>query len=63
MDLLEKGNLNPDGSIYNGDFVDSQFSGKGTITWPDGEQYSGDWKNGVMSGTGTYNFSNVFRIC
>ena len=30
-----------DNSVYEGEFVDSKFHGKGSLTWPDGSRYDG----------------------
>ena len=44
-----------DGSIYEGDFVDSKkTSPKGKIVWPDGSSYEGEWKDDEMEGKGKY---------
>ena len=32
-----------DNSVYEGEFVDSKFHGKGSLTWPDGSRYDGHY--------------------
>lgn len=43
-----------DGSIYQGDIVDSVLHGNGRMTWPDESVYEGNWVNGEMQGTGKF---------
>ena len=40
------------GVIYEGNFVNSYRSGRGTMKWPDGRIYDGDWANGSFNGKG-----------
>ncbi len=40
----------PDGSKYDGDYVDGNQHGKGVYTWPDGRKYDGDWIDGKIHG-------------
>lgn len=35
----------PDGSIYEGYFLDDKASGRGRLIHADGDVYDGDWKN------------------
>jgi multiple sugar transport system permease protein len=42
----------PDGSVYEGDFVNGELHGKGKKTYPDGMVYEGDWVNGKQNGKG-----------
>ena len=44
----------PDGSKYEGDFVDGKESGKGVYTWPDGGKYEGDFVDGQRTGKGVH---------
>ena len=38
----------PDGSTYDGEWVNGFMNGQGTFTWADGKQKSGIWKNGKL---------------
>ena len=45
--------------MYEGDFVNDKFEGKGKYIWEDGEYYIGQFKNGVRShGKGEEYYSN-----
>jgi hypothetical protein len=43
---------------YEGDYVDGQRHGHGTMVWPDGKRYEGDWVDGKEHGHGTYVWAN-----
>ena len=43
----------PDGSIFDGDWVDGRPEGKGKKTWPDGRAYEGEFFAGKPIGKGT----------
>ena len=49
----------PDGSIYNGTWVDNTRHGKGTYTYANGDVYSGRWLSGKKEGVGTYRFKST----
>ena len=36
--------MDPEFSVYEGEFVDSKFHGKGSLTWPDGSRYDGHFQ-------------------
>ena len=44
----------PDGSRYEGEFLDGHFHGEGTFTWPDGSAYKGQWLNDFPHGQGIF---------
>ncbi len=46
------------GTIYEGNFVNGDFHGKGTAVYSDGDKYSGDWVNGNRHGMGTYTWTD-----
>ena len=48
----------PDGSVYEGEFVNGAPEGQGKITFADGGTYEGGWVDGVISGTGTAVYAN-----
>ena len=48
----------PDGTIYDGLWLNGLRNGAGTQTWTDGTKYVGNWKNGLRQGTGTITWSN-----
>ena len=39
--------------MYEGDFVNDKYEGKGKGIWENGEYYIGQWKNGLRNGKGT----------
>ena len=43
----------PDGSRYEGDFVDGKLNGNGTWYYPNGDFYAGQFKDNYMHGEGT----------
>ena len=44
----------PDGSVYDGYFVDDKREGFGIFKWADGRYYEGTWKEGKQEGEGYY---------
>ena len=52
----------PDGSFYEGAFVDGQHSGEGKIFFPDGSFYEGNWLEGNFNGYGTLVYSNGITL-
>ena len=38
----------PDGSTYEGEWVNGFMNGEGTFTWANGEQKKGIWQNGKL---------------
>ena len=44
----------PDGSKYDGNFVNGKNQGKGVFTWPDGSKYTGDFIQNDLEGDGVY---------
>src|SRR3989338_1678469 len=48
----------PDSSVYDGNFKNGLFNGKGTLTRRDGARYEGEFKDGLFDGKGIVNHSN-----
>lgn len=48
----------PDGSKYEGQFLDSKPNGEGTLTYPNGDRYVGSFKAGLKNGKGTFYYSD-----
>lgn len=46
------------GDIYEGDFVNGHFHGKGKYTWTSGAYYEGDFIDGHRTGKGKYVWTN-----
>lgn len=44
----------PDGTKYEGEFVNGKMTGQGVKTWPNGNKYEGMWKNGLQHGAGKF---------
>jgi hypothetical protein len=44
--------LLPDGSQYEGQWLDDKFHGNGSLVWPNGSQYSGQFQHGLRHGDG-----------
>jgi hypothetical protein len=42
----------PDGTIYEGGYVDDKRHGKGETAFPDGKKFLGQYKNGEKNGFG-----------
>ena len=42
----------PDGSVYEGEFLDGLFAGNGNLKWSNGDSYSGNFKSGLFHGQG-----------
>ena len=53
----------PNGSSYNGEYVNDQFHGTGTFKFVDGASYEGEWSYGLRHGQGimTYKTGNVYE--
>ena len=48
----------PDGSTYNGDYLDDHKHGKGTMTFANGDIYTGSFVWGVIAGEGIYKYKS-----
>ena len=49
--------MQPDGfggDIYEGDWIDDERHGKGTLSMANGDVYQGEWRNNLKHGPGTY---------
>eukprot|EP01087_Luapelamoeba_hula_P017457 TRINITY_DN5505_c0_g1_i1.p1 TRINITY_DN5505_c0_g1~~TRINITY_DN5505_c0_g1_i1.p1 ORF type:complete len:1317 (+),score=235.45 TRINITY_DN5505_c0_g1_i1:175-4125(+) len=46
-----------DGTIYDGDWLERKFSGKGVIEYPNGAIYEGDWQKGQRDGAGRMTYT------
>ena len=46
------------GDIYDGEWKDGKYHGKGTIEYSDSTKYLGEWKDGKRHGQGTYIMSD-----
>ena len=44
--------IQPNGSIYEGDWLNNKQHGHGKKTYKDGNVYEGDWKKGKRHGKG-----------
>ena len=44
----------PDGSMYEGWWVENKANGKGRLIHADGDVYDGDWKSDKAHGKGVY---------
>ena len=47
-----------DGKVYEGEFIDDQFHGKGKLTMKDGSYYDGNWEKNKQNGKGIKKNSN-----
>lgn len=50
------------GTVYEGEFEDNLFSGRGKLSWPDGRVYEGEFKASFMHGTGKHTWPDG-RVC
>jgi len=41
-------------AIYEGEWENGIYDGKGTFLWPNGSKYIGTWKDGFENGFGTF---------
>ena len=48
----------PDGSKYEGQFLDSRPDGWGTFTYPNSDRYVGSFKAGIKHGKGTFYYAD-----
>jgi hypothetical protein len=46
----------PDGTVYEGQWMFRERNGQGTLTFPDGRKYSGEFKSDQRHGQGTMRF-------
>ena len=46
------------GDVYEGEFLEGNYHGKGTLSFADGRIYTGDFKEDSFNGTGTLIWSN-----
>jgi len=44
----------PDSAVYQGEYRDNLFHGKGKLVWRNGESYEGEFQKGLMQGKGIY---------
>ena len=52
------------GDIYDGEWKDGKYHGKGTIEYSDGTKYLGKWKDSLPNGKGTLtdSFGNKYFL-
>lgn len=55
---LVKQNEDSKEEIYQGNFKDDLFDGKGKYEWADGRVYDGSWKAGKMDGYGCFRWAD-----
>ena len=48
----------PDGSEYDGEWLEDAYSGSGTFNYANGDIYKGDWLSGQKNGVGKYFFKS-----
>ena len=48
----------PDGSRYEGQFLNSKPHGQGTLTYPNDDRYTGTFKAGLKNGKGTFYYAD-----
>ena len=44
----------PDGTLYQGTFVNGKMEGKGLMTYYNGNSYEGFWRNNLQHGKGIF---------
>ena len=49
----------PDGSKYEGQWVDDMRHGNGTYTYVNGDVYSGEWTGNNRHGQGVYTYAET----
>ena len=47
----------PNKDIYEGEFVDGQREGRGTLFYVNGDRYTGEFNNGLFEGFGLYSYA------
>jgi len=47
------------GDVYEGSFVQDQFSGHGKLIHVNGDYYEGCWENGLKDGYGIYDLMSI----
>ena len=65
--LLRQSHVWPDGSRYEGEWLNGQAHGYGVMRWSrsspwPGDRYEGEWSNGLLNGTGTYDRADGTRL-
>ena len=55
---LEKENIFFKWSIYEGDFVEDKYHGRGIMTYANGDKYEGEWKDDLRNGKGKLIYAN-----
>ena len=43
---------NPDGSTYEGEWLNGKYHGQGIFTWPNGDRFEGEYRDGKKHGRG-----------
>ena len=51
----------PDGSVYEGDWLNDKSHGKGKLIHADGDIYEGEWVEDKANGKGAYQHINGAR--
>lgn len=51
-----KGRYISNSGVYEGEFKNGKFDGKGSFTYADHRKYIGDWKNGIIEGKGIFSW-------
>jgi O-acetylserine/cysteine efflux transporter len=65
--LLRRSHVWPDGSRYDGEWLNGQAHGYGVMSWSrnspwPGDRYEGEWSNGMLDGSGTYDHADGTRF-
>ena len=47
-----------EGTLYEGEWLNGQQAGRGTLTFADARQYVGEWNGGARHGHGTLLYAN-----